>query len=91
MKITLKENSMPYYDYKCEKCSREEEFNVKIADRDCPIDCPICDGIMKRMLSLPAVGYDSFVLTGNKPSDGFRDRLREIKKTHRNNNFEHLI
>ena len=82
---------MPYYDYKCEKCSNEEEFNVKIADRDCPIDCPVCDGIMKRMLSLPAVGYDSFALSGNKPSDGFRDRLREIKKTHPKNNFEHLI
>ena len=82
---------MPYYDYKCEKCSNEGEFNVKIADRDCPIDCPICDGIMKRMLSLPAIGYDSFALSGNKPTDGFRDRLREIKKTHPKNNFEHLI
>ena len=82
---------MPYYDYKCEKCSREEEFNVKIADRDCPIDCPVCDGIMKRMLSLPAIGYDSFALAGSKPTDGFRDRLREIKKTHPKNNFEHLI
>ena len=82
---------MPYYDYSCSKCSNEEEYNVRIADRDCPIDCPVCDGIMKRMLSLPAIGYDSFALSGNKPTDGFRDRLREIKKTHPKNNFEHLI
>ena len=82
---------MPYYDYQCTKCSAEEEFNVKIVDRDCPIDCSVCDGKMERMISLPAVGYDSFALTGNKPTDGFRDRLREIKKTHPKNNFEHLI
>mgnify|MGYP001174702446 CR=1 FL=1 len=82
---------MPYYDFACSKCSTEEEYNVKIADRDCPIDCPVCDGIMKRMLSLPAVGYDSFALTGKQPSDGFKDRLREIGKNVPNNNFGHLI
>tara|TARA_B100001059_G_C17429168_1_gene377136 strand:- start:262 stop:537 length:276 start_codon:yes stop_codon:yes gene_type:complete len=91
MKITMKENSMPYYDYSCSKCSTEEEYNVKIADRDCSIDCPVCDGKMERMLSLPNVGYDSFTLTGRKPDEGLRDRLREIKKNVPNNNFNHLI
>ena len=91
MKITMKENSMPFYDYACEKCSTEEEYNVKIADRDCPIDCPVCDGKMERMISSPKICYDSFTLTGRKPDEGFKDRLREIKKSVPKNNFEHLI
>ena len=82
---------MPYYDYQCNKCSTEEEHNVKIADRNNLIDCPQCDGKMERMISLPKICYDSFTVSGRKPDEGFKDRLREIKKTHPKNNFEHLI
>ena len=82
---------MPYYDYKCERCEEQFEYNVSYEDRDQLRKCPECGGELNRMICSPKICYDSFTVTGKKPTDGFRDRLREIKKTHRNNNFEHLI
>jgi hypothetical protein len=35
---------------------------------------------IKQNLTAPALGYSTN--TGKKPDDGFRDRLREIKKSH---------
>ena len=82
---------MPYYDYLCERCGEQFEYNVPYQDRDQSRECPECGGELDRMISSPKICYDSFTVSGRKPDEGFKDRLREIKKTHRNNNFEHLI
>ena len=31
---------MPYYDYKCTECDNEFEKNLKISDRETPIQTP---------------------------------------------------
>jgi putative FmdB family regulatory protein len=88
---TILEITMPYYDYACDKCEKNFEYNVPIKDRDKTLHCEECGSILEKKLSLPGIGYDSFALAGKKPDDGFRDRLREIKKHHPKANFNHLI
>ena len=76
---------MPYYDYVCEKCGHEFEESLKIADRDAPTEqpCrfPTCGGEVKMVYAKPHIG-DPWHHSGKKVDEGFKDRLREIKKTH---------
>ena len=76
---------MPYYDYKCDKCGHEFEESLKIADRDAPTEqpCrfPTCGGEVKMVYANPHIG-DPWHHSGKKVDEGFKDRLREIKKTH---------
>ena len=77
---------MPYYDYKCEKCGHEFEENLKIAERDTPIEqpCrfPTCGGEVRMVYAKPHIG-DPWHHSGKKVDEGFKDRLREIKSSHR--------
>lgn len=81
---------MPYYDYRCKKCGIEFERSMKIADRDLPTqetsapECPEAGGSceIEMMVAGPYVG-DPWHFAGKKPDEAFKDRLREIKKTHR--------
>ena len=76
---------MPYYDYKCDKCGHEFEESLKIADRDAatvqPCRFPTCGGEVKMVYAKPHIG-DPWHHSGKKVDEGFKDRLREIKKTH---------
>lgn len=71
---------MPYYDFYCVNCDETSEHNIPIAQREKKIECESCSQPLQREISSPAIGYDNFALTGKKPDEGFRDRLREIKK-----------
>ena len=77
---------MPYYDYKCEKCGHEFEENLKIAERDTPTEqpCrfPTCGGEVRMVYAKPYIG-DPWHHSGKKVDEGFKDRLREIKSSHR--------
>ena len=79
---------MPYYDYKCEKCGHEFEESLSIEDRDAPTEQPCsfstCGGEVKMVFAKPYVG-DPWRFTGKRIDDGFRDRLKEIKKMHPHN------
>lgn len=72
---------MPMYDYKCTSCDELYEKNVKIAEMNAPQECPYCGSheSEKFIGGAPAIG-DSIRMGITKPSDGFRDRLREIHK-----------
>lgn len=48
------------YEYECEECGYVEELDRKVADRDEPYDCPVCDGSMVRNVVQPT----SFILRG---------------------------
>ena len=76
---------MPYYEYVCEKCGHEFEESLKIADRDAPTEqpCrfPTCGGEVKMVYAKPHIG-DPWHHSGKKVDEGFKDRLREIKKSH---------
>ena len=69
---------MPLYDYKCNTCEHEFEKNVKVANYQDPQPCPECTGESVRIVKgCPSLG-DPVRLGITKPSDGFRDVLRNI-------------
>ena len=75
---------MPYYDYYCTSCENEFEKNMLIRDRKKPTEepCPKCsESTVIQKLATPYQG-DPWHFAGKKPDDGFKDRLREIKKSH---------
>jgi putative FmdB family regulatory protein len=81
---------MPYYDYYCSSCKHEFETNMKIRERHVPTQepCPECsERDVELQLVAPTVG-DPWRFAGKRPDEGFRDRLREIKKHHRGNTID---
>ena len=81
---------MPYYDYHCISCEHEFELCMKISERNGPTEepCPNCsESEVKLKLATPIVG-DPWRFAGKKPYEGFRDRLREMKKHHRGNTID---
>ena len=81
---------MPYYDYQCNSCNHEFEICMKISERHMPTDepCTECsESKVKQKLATPVVG-DPWRFAGKKPDEGFRDRLREIKKHHKGNTID---
>ena len=80
---------MPYYDYYCTSCENEFEKNMLIRDRKKPTEepCPNCSkSTVIQKLASPYHG-DPWHFAGKKPDDGFKDRLKEIKKSHRGSNI----
>ena len=81
---------MSYYDYHCTSCEHEFELCMKISERNGPTEepCPKCsESEVKLKLATPVVG-DPWRFAGKKPDEGFRDRLREMKKHHRGNSID---
>ena len=81
---------MPNYDYYCSSCEHEFEINMKISERNVPTQepCPECsERDVKLQLATPTIG-DPWRFAGKRPDEGFRDRLREIKKHHRGNTID---
>ena len=81
---------MPYYDYHCSSCKHEFEINMKISERNVPTQepCPECsERDVELQLATPTIG-DPWRFAGKRPDEGFRDRLREIKKHHRGNTID---
>jgi putative FmdB family regulatory protein len=81
---------MPYYDYYCSSCKHEFEINMKISERNVPTQepCPECsERDVELQLATPTIG-DPWRFAGKRPDEGFRDRLREIKKHHRGNTID---
>ena len=81
---------MPYYDYYCSSCKHEFEINMKISERNVPTQepCPECsERDVELQLATPTIG-DPWRFAGKRPDEGFRDRLREIKKHHRGNSID---
>ena len=81
---------MPYYDYYCSSCKHEFETNMKISERHVPTQepCPECsERDVELQLVAPTIG-DPWRFAGKRPDEGFRDRLREIKKHHRGNTID---
>ena len=75
---------MPYYDYHCTSCEHEFELNMRISERKKPTEepCPNCSkSTVIQKLASPYYG-DPWHFAGKKPDDGFKDRLKEIKKSH---------
>ena len=81
---------MPNYDYYCSSCKHEFEINMKISERNVPTQkpCPECsERDVELQLATPTIG-DPWRFAGKRPDEGFRDRLREIKKHHRGNTID---
>lgn len=74
---------MPLYGYKCEKCGHEFSEVLSIAERNRPVDedCPSCDsrGHIVKQVAAPLIASSSGKFHSKIP-DGFKDRLKDIKK-----------
>lgn len=70
---------MPIYDYKCKDCNHHFDKMVSMSNHKKEQLCPICSGISERTVGAyaPSIG-DPIRLGLKKPSDGFRDLLRNI-------------
>ena len=81
---------MPYYDYQCTSCKHVFEASKKISERHVPTQepCPECsERDVEQQFATPVIG-DPWRFAGKRPDEGFRDRLREIKKHHRGNTID---
>ena len=88
---------MPTYQYKCTKCDFEFEETHKIADRNIPCDNPKkcgettsaddtpCDIQIVPQFPSQITMRDSF---RRHTSDGWKDRLKEIKRTNPGSNID---
>lgn len=73
---------MPTYSYKCNICEHEFDSIQKISNMDVPTHepCPECAGeVVRCVTSCRVVGFVGS--SQLKTPDGFKDRLKEIKKT----------
>ncbi|BAU40092.1 regulatory protein, FmdB family [Ralstonia phage RSP15] len=73
---------MPYYEYHCTECEHQFGDVRKIDERDGPTNqpCPKCGGQVRRGIGAPRLVYTPGDNLMAKTPDGFKDRLREIKK-----------
>ena len=73
---------MPTYQYKCNECENEFEEIHRIVDREVPVDklCGICGrGKIQLIPQIPSM----ISMRGSwrqHTSDGWKDRLKEIKR-----------
>ena len=76
---------MPYYDYHCTSCNHvfEKKWYSFIRKKPTEEPCPECSkSDVTLQLATPYHG-DPWHFAGKKPDEGFKDRLKEIKKSHR--------
>ncbi len=80
---------MPTYVYNCKNCYYFFEENIKYEDRDAPTE-ELCDkckiGKIIRIPVMPGFAYDN-IGPNKKPDQGFNDRLKDIKRSHRGSNI----
>ena len=83
---------MPTYQYKCTKCDIEFEETHKIADRHIPCEnpkkygtCNPCDIQIVPQFPSQISMRDSF---RRHTSDGWKDRLKEIKRQNPGSNLD---
>ena len=75
---------MPMYVYGCETCSHEFEKLLPMRSMEEPLNkpCPNCGASTVKQRPTTAAFSDPFNLGRIKPSHGFREKLRNIKKAH---------
>jgi putative FmdB family regulatory protein len=81
---------MPTYEYRCTSCNNQFEDLLSIAERHDPIKRGCletdCGGEVVAVVGSPFPG-DPWVHNPKKVDDGFRDRLKDIKRTHYGSNM----
>ena len=76
---------MPTYQYKCTECENNFEEVYRVADRNIPVGktCGVCGkGLIELIPQVPSVMYSMRDGFNRHTSDGFKDRMREIKRNH---------
>ena len=75
---------MPTYQYKCKGCGCYWEESHKVAEREnpCKIPCRVCFDEIQIYPQAPSVMYSMRDGFNRHTSDGFKDRMREIKRNH---------
>jgi putative FmdB family regulatory protein len=82
---------MPMYEYHCKKCDENFDKIVSVDNRQkvCDDPCPNCGEKECIELVIAAINFvDTYRLDGRqKPTTEFRDRMKQMKKQHRNDPF----
>lgn len=77
---------MPMYDYKCSKCEHVFTELLSMDNRKDPETkpCPNCNeqNTIEQSLCAPAI-VDSARIGLTKPKGDFRERMQQIKQTHK--------
>lgn len=82
------------YSYKCEACEEIWDETHRMDDRKIPegLPCPKCEkeGTVKQYIAggFPAMVHVTDGTVSRNVSDGWRDRLKEMKKTYKVNNIK---
>lgn len=59
---------MPLYEYNCEKCNYK--FDRLVMNMDSQVNCPICQGEVKKLMSTFSVGVPDNAADSLPPSVG---------------------
>jgi putative FmdB family regulatory protein len=82
---------MPTYAYHCKCCDHHFEESHTIANRHLPVEnpCPKCstERQVEQIFVMPGIVSGVGTL-GNKAPEGFKDRLREMKKKYHGSNID---
>lgn len=70
---------MPMYDYECGKCHKQFEALIPLKDSEDPQVCGC--GYMARRVMIKAPGIVEGVNHNNKLNEGWKDLMRETKKS----------
>jgi putative FmdB family regulatory protein len=72
---------MPLYDYGCGECEHTFTAMKRISERNNPGPCEKCGNKnVNLLLSMPAILYSGTGTIHSKTDDGWKDRLKTIKK-----------
>lgn len=68
---------MPFYDYRCKCCKKDFEILQSINDN--PIkECPDCNGIVFRLITIPAKGQVDYVNTKELYEEKLNPKLKKL-------------
>lgn len=73
---------MPTYTFQCESCKKQEDKQLRIAQRDEPLSlpCEACGGKVTRIITAAPRIVAGVTVTDKRP-EGWKDVLRGIKKS----------
>jgi putative FmdB family regulatory protein len=84
--MTVKDYTMPMYEYECKACKHTfEQLVWKVDDRlaPCKAKCPECGKKkVEQKIGAPAIA-DAIQIGLTKPNNGFKEVIQKIKKDHK--------
>jgi len=70
---------MPFYEFRCPRCNKVEEYSLPMADSNTPQSCRVCQTPMERLISnfyshVVVTGREKVLATLNSKDDGLGNK-----------------